>query len=198
MSKDIHIHTSCYVDKNVSIGDGTKIWHFSHIQRDSKIGNCIIGQNVNIGPGVIIGNNVKIQNNVSVYTGVTIEDDVFIGPSVVFTNVTNPRSFIERKEEFKPTLVKKGSTIGANSTIVCGIEIGEYAFIGAGSVLTQTAPDYVLGYGNPAIIKGWVCKCGCKLSMETSGENENWKCKECGTKYIRYALEPIMKPLETL
>lgn len=151
------IHESSYVDDNVEIGDNTKIWHFSHIQKNAKIGNdCIIGQNVNIGPGVKIGNNVKIQNNVSIYSGVIIEDDAFIGPSVVFTNVINPRSFIERKNEFQSTIVEKGASIGANSTIICGNRIGEYAFVGASSLVTKDVDCHALAYGSPARIKGYV------------------------------------------
>ena len=145
------VHESSYVDDNVEIGDGTKIWHFSHIMSDSKIGkNCNIGQNVVISPDVTIGNNVKIQNNVSVYTGVICEDDVFLGPSCVFTNVINPRSFISRKDEYRKTIIKKGASIGANSTIVCGHNIGKYAFIGAGSVVINDVPDCCVVAGNPA------------------------------------------------
>jgi UDP-2-acetamido-3-amino-2,3-dideoxy-glucuronate N-acetyltransferase len=155
------IHESSYEDENVEIGEGTKIWHFCHIQEGAKIGkNCIIGQNVNIGPGVIIGDNVKIQNNVSVFTEVSIEDDVFIGPSVVFTNVHNPRSFINRKDEFQSTIVCEGASIGANATIICGNTIGEYAFVGAGSVVTKNVPAYTLVYGVPAKEKGKVDKEG--------------------------------------
>ena len=171
------IHESSYIDKGVKIGKGTKIWHFCHIQVGAMIGqNCIIGQNVYIGPDVKIGDRVKIQNNVSLYKGVIIEDDVFIGPSVVFTNVINPRAFIERKEEFKTTLIKKGSTIGANVTILCGVTIGKYAFVGAGSVVTKQAPDYSLLYGNPAIQRGVVCQCGCKI--------EESICEKCKLSYI--------------
>jgi len=162
--KNIYIHYSSFVDDQVSIGEGSKIWHFSHIQENAIIGkNCIIGQNVNIGPSVQIGNNVKIQNNVSVYTGVGIEDDVFIGPSVVFTNVINPRAFIEKKEEFKNTAIKKGASIGANATIICGVVIGEYAMIGAGSVVTKDVDDFSLVYGSPAIEHGKVDKEGNKI-----------------------------------
>jgi len=155
------IHESSYIDDNVEIGEGTKIWHFCHIQEGAKIGkNCIIGQNVNIGPNVIIGNNVKIQNNVSVFTEVFIEDDVFIGPSVVFTNVHNPRSFINRKDEFKSTIVMQGASIGANATIICGNIIGQYSFVGAGSVVTKNISDYTVVYGVPAREKGKVDKEG--------------------------------------
>ena len=150
-------HMSAFVDEGADIGDGTAIWHFSHIMKNAVIGiNCVIGQNVFIGANVVIGNGCKIQNNVSVYTGVTLEDDVFCGPSMVFTNVYNPRAAISRMEELRPTLVKKGATIGANATIICGITIGSYAFIGAGSVVLKDVPDYALMVGNPAKQKGWV------------------------------------------
>jgi len=150
-------HESSYIDFGAEIGTGTKIWHFCHIMSGAKIGsNCTIGQNVFISSNAIIGNRVKIQNNVSVYDDVVIEDDVFCGPSCVFTNVTNPRAFINRKQEYKKTIIKKGATIGANATIVCGITIGKYALIGAGSVVTKNVPDYGLFYGNPAIEKGKV------------------------------------------
>jgi len=162
--KDYFIHESSYIDKDVGIGEGTKIWHFSHIMRGSKIGkNCVIGQNVMIGPNVTIGDNVKIQNNVSVYDGVTLEDDVFCGPSCVFTNVINPRSGVDRKSEFKKTLVKKGATIGANATIICGVTIYEYAFVGAGAVVTRDVPPYALVYGAPAEIKGKMDERGDKI-----------------------------------
>ncbi len=161
---DFFLHPSSYVDEGVEIGKDTKIWHFSHILRGTKIGErCVIGQNVMIGPDVTIGNRCKIQNNVSVYKGVTLEDDVFCGPSCVFTNVLTPRAFIERKHEFKPTLVKKGATIGANATVVCGATIGRYALVGAGAVVTCDVPDYALYLGVPAKLSGWVCKCGVVL-----------------------------------
>jgi len=156
-----YTHPTAVVDKGALIGKGTKIWHFSHIMSESVIGeNCTIGQNVLVSPHAALGNNVKVQNNVSVYTGVVCEDDVFLGPSCVFTNVINPRSFISRKEEFRPTLVKKGATIGANATIICGITIGEYAMIGAGAVVTKDVPDYALIIGNPGKQTGWVDKEG--------------------------------------
>ncbi|MGC8814138.1 acyltransferase [Dictyoglomus sp.] len=183
MSKDLHyfVHESSYVDEGVEIGEGTKIWHFCHILRGSKIGkNCVLGQNVMVGPNVKIGNNVKIQNNVSVYEGVEIEDDVFCGPSCVFTNVINPRAFIERKNEFKKTKVKKGATIGANATIVCGVTIGEYAFVGAGAVVTKDVLPYALVVGVPARQIGWVCKCGVRLEFDDNGKAV---CKACGEKY---------------
>ena len=162
--KSYFFHESGYIDEGAEIGEGTKIWHFSHIMSGAKIGkNCSLGQNVHVGSHAIIGNGVKIQNNVSVYDEVIIEDDVFCGPSCVFTNVINPRSFIERKNEYKKTIVKKGVTIGANATIVCGVTIGEYAFIGAGSVVTHDVPAYALVYGNPAMIHGQVDCDGCKI-----------------------------------
>ena len=180
MREDIFIHESSYVDTPSNIGKGTKIWHFSHIMPNSEIGeNCNIGQNVVISPNVKIGNNVKIQNNVSVYSGVIVEDDVFLGPSCVFTNVINPRSFISRKDEFKVTVLKKGCSIGANATIVCGNTIGRYAFVGAGAVVTKDVPDYTVVYGNPARIKNRVCSCGEKLSFA----DEKAICTKCGKKY---------------
>lgn len=174
------VHESSYVDEPCVIGEGTKIWHFSHIMSGCQIGcNCNIGQNVVISPEVVIGNNVKIQNNVSVYTGVLCEDDVFLGPSVVFTNVINPRSHVNRRNEYKKTIVKKGASIGANATIVCGHNIGRYAFIGAGAVVTKDIPDFALAVGNPAKITSWVCKCGEKLNF--SGNSTI--CGLCECKY---------------
>ncbi len=166
----MQIHESAYVDQPCEIGEGTKIWHFSHIMANCIIGkNCNIGQNVVISPGVILGNNVKIQNNVSVYTGVICEEDVFLGPSCVFTNVINPRSAIVRKNEYRETLVRKGASIGANATIVCGIEIGKYAFVGAGAVVTKSVKPYALVVGNPAKQTGWISEYGHKLIFNTSG-----------------------------
>lgn len=177
---EVFLHETCCVDEPVEIGEGTKIWHFSHIMSGSKIGrNCIIGQDVFIGSGTILGNNIKIQNNVSIYDGTILEDDVFCGPSMVFTNVFNPRSFISRKKEFRKTLVKRGATIGANATVVCGNTIGEYAFIGAGSVVTKDVPGYGLVYGNPARVKGWVCQCAEEITFRSG----NAVCKACGKKY---------------
>ncbi|MDD3628888.1 MAG: acyltransferase [Actinomycetota bacterium] len=178
--KKYYIHESSYVDKNANIGSGTKIWHFSHIMSGAKIGeNCVIGQNVNIGSKAVIGNNVKIQNNVSVYDDVIIEDDAFLGPSCVLTNVINPRAFVNRKSEYKKTIVRKGATIGANATIVCGNELGEYCFIGAGAVVTKDVRPNALVVGNPARQIGWVCRCGCKLNFN---ENDEALC-ECGDRY---------------
>ncbi len=162
-----YIHPSSYVDEPCNIGKDTKIWHFSHVMSGAEIGdNCNIGQNVLIAPDVIIGNNVKIQNNVSVYTGVKVEEDAFLGPSMVFTNITKPRSFISRKNEFKETIVGKGSTLGANATIICGNNIGKYAFVGAGAVVTRDVPDHAIVVGNPAKITGWICECGVNLEFQ--------------------------------
>lgn len=163
-------HETAVIDAGCQIGEGTKIWHFTHIMPNCSIGNnCSIGQNVVISPEVKIGNGVKIQNNVSVYTGVICEDDVFLGPSAVFTNVINPRSAIVRRNEFKTTLVQKGATIGANATVVCGITIGRYAFIGAGAVVTKNVPDYALVVGNPARQTGWMSEYGHKLKFDSEG-----------------------------
>ena len=163
-------HESAYVDEGCLIGAGTKIWHFSHIMSNCTIGeSCNIGQNVVISPDVKLGRNVKIQNNVSVYTGVICEDDVFLGPSMVFTNVINPRSAVSRKDEYRPTILRRGASIGANATIVCGNEIGEYALIGAGSVITKPVPAYALVVGNPARQIGWVSEYGHRLHFNTEG-----------------------------
>lgn len=170
MGNEYFAHESTYIDEPSVIGSGTKIWHFSHIMKDCEIGkNCNIGQNVVISPSVKIGNNVKIQNNVSVYTGVICEDDVFLGPSMVFTNVINPRSGVIRRDEFMKTIVKKGASIGANATIVCGNNIGKYAFIGAGSVVTKDVLDYALVVGNPAKQIGWMSEFGEKLNFDEQG-----------------------------
>ena len=178
--KNYFVHESSYIDEPVEIGEGTKIWYFCHILKNVKIGkNCILGQNVMVGPNVKIGNNVKIQNNVSVYEGVELEDDVFCGPSMVFTNVINPRAFIERKHEFRKTLVKRGATIGANATVICGVTIGEYALIGAGAVVTRDVLPYALVVGVPARQIGWVCKCGTTLEFE----NNYAVCKYCKNEY---------------
>lgn len=181
--KDVFIHDTTYVDENVEIGYGTKIWHFSHILKDCKIGNnCSFGQNVVIGPNVIIGNRVKIQNNVSVYEGVNLEDGVFCGPSCVFTNVNNPRSHIVRKKEYKETFVKKGATIGANSTIVCGVTIGSFAFIGAGAVINKNVLSYALMVGVPAKQIGWISEHGEKLDLPLNG-NAISICRHTNQKY---------------
>ncbi len=180
-SKGYFVHESSYIDQPCAIGEDTRIWHFSHISAECIIGeNCNIGQNVFIGRGVKLGNNVKIQNNVSVYSGVTCEDNVFLGPSCVFTNVLIPRSFIDRKAEFGSTLVKEGASIGANATIICGHTIGRYALIGAGAVVTKDIPDYALVIGNPARISGYVCRCGYK--MVEDGDSGRYTCVRCGEK----------------
>jgi UDP-2-acetamido-3-amino-2,3-dideoxy-glucuronate N-acetyltransferase len=189
-TKKYMIHETAVVDRNVDIGKNSKIWHFSHILSNTQIGeNCSIGQNVMAGPNVVVGNNVKIQNNVSVYDGVVLEDDVFCGPSMVFTNVTNPRSHWPRKDEFRKTLVQKGATLGANSTIVCGNTIGRYAFIGAGALVNKDIPDYALVYGVPARIQGWICYCGNRLELSNSPDSkEKGECSACGRKYQKNKL----------
>lgn len=170
MGNDFFIHESSYVDEDCKIGCDTRIWHFSHIMKGAEIGErCNIGQNVVISPNVVIGNNVKIQNNVSVYTGVVCEDDVFLGPSCVFTNVINPRSSVERKHEYLSTRVGKGATIGANATIVCGNDIGEYSFIGAGAVVTKSVPPHAVVVGNPARQIGWMSRSGYMLEFDGDG-----------------------------
>jgi len=180
---NVFIHESSYIDEDVIIGEGTKIWHFSHVLKNSQIGeDCSLGQNVVLGPNVIIGDNVKIQNNVSVYDGVTIEDDVFCGPSCVFTNVINPRSSINRTNEFLDTLIKKGASLGANSTIVCGTTIGSYAFIGAGAVVNEDVPDYALMVGVPAKQIGWMSEYGEQLNLPLTGNAET-ECKHTNDIY---------------
>ena len=181
-NKEYFVHESSYIDEPSKIGAGTKVWHFSHIMKNCIIGeNCNIGQNVVISPDVVIGNGVKIQNNVSVYTGVICEDNVFLGPSCVFTNVINPRSFISRKDEYKKTIIKEGASIGANSTIVCGHDIGKYAFVGAGSVVTKNIPDYACVVGNPARLLYYVCECSEKMNFN---DDNFFKCPKCGKEYI--------------
>jgi UDP-2-acetamido-3-amino-2,3-dideoxy-glucuronate N-acetyltransferase len=195
MEKKFFVHESSYVDDNVEIDEGTKIWHFSHIQGGTRIGkNCSMGQNVNVGNNVIIGNNVKIQNNVSVYEGVELEDYVFCGPSMVFTNIMNPRSeFPQRGTEFYlKTLVKKSASLGANSTIVCGNTIGKYAFVGAGSVVTRDVPDYAMVFGTPAKVRAWVCACGNRLDMTTdSKSSEEATCSKCGRSYTKKGITVV-------
>jgi UDP-2-acetamido-3-amino-2,3-dideoxy-glucuronate N-acetyltransferase len=188
------VHESSYVDDGCEIGDGTKIWHFCHVMSGARIGRgCNIGQNVVVSPHCVIGDNVKIQNNVSVYTGVTLEDDVFCGPSMVFTNVVNPRSHVSRKHEYLPTVVARGASLGANSTIVCGHTIGRYAFVGAGAVVTRDVPDYALVVGNPARVAGWMCHCGVRLAAGASPP-DSATCRACGVHYRRTdrgGLEPL-------
>lgn len=167
MTMTFFAHKSAVIDEGAVVGDGTKIWHFCHVMTGSVIGEkCVLGQNVAVGPDARIGNGCKIQNNVSIYKGVTIEDDVFCGPSAVFTNVRTPRAFVERKDEFEPTLVKRGASIGANATIVCGVVIGEYAMIGAGAVVTADVPSYALMVGAPAQFVGWVSRTGERLGHD--------------------------------
>ena len=183
---DYFVHESSYVDEGATIGAGTKIWHFCHVMPRARVGrNCNIGQNVFIDSGVVVGDNVKIQNNVSIYTGVIVEDDVFLGPSMVFTNVANPRSHVPRKDEYRPTLVRCGASVGANATIVCGVTLGNYSFVGAGAVVTRDVPDYAMAYGTPARIQGWMCQCGVKLRFETHGDEERATCERCTTPYIK-------------
>ena len=188
---DYFKHASAYVDDGSIVGDGTKIWHFSHVMTGARVGRrCNIGQNVVISPQVVIGDNVKIQNNVSVYTGVTLEDDVFCGPSMVFTNVINPRSQVPRRDEYQPTLVRRGASLGANCTVVCGITIGAYAFVGAGAVVTRDVPDYGLVVGNPARLSGWVCDCGVKLASGATPPAQA-TCSSCGKQYASNGRELV-------
>lgn len=183
-------HESSYIDEGAQVGAGTKIWHFCHVMPRAQIGRgCNIGQNVFIASDVILGDNVKVQNNVSIYTGVILEDDVFLGPSMVFTNVVNPRSHVNRREEYKTTLVKRGSSIGANATIVCGVTLGQYCFVGAGAVVTHDVPAYALVYGSPARIKGWMCNCGEGIEFSVGKA----ACAHCGAQYEKQG--EIVTPL---
>lgn len=175
-------HPSAYIDEGCEIGGGTVIWHFSHIMAGAVVGGgCSIGQNVVISPGAVLGNNVRVQNNVSVYTGVSCEDDVFLGPSCVFTNVINPRSFISRKEEYRKTLVGRGASVGANATVLCGVTIGRFAMVGAGAVVTRGVPPYAVVRGSPARVSGWVCRCGGSLPQKPAEA----VCPLCGAAYLR-------------
>ena len=177
----VRVHESAYIDEPCEIGEGTVIWHFTHVMPDARIGrNCRIGQNVVISPKVVLGDNVKVQNNVSIYTGVVLEDDVFCGPSMVFTNVINPRSEIVRRHEFRRTLVRQGATLGANSTILCGLELGRFAFIAAGAVVTGDVADYALVAGVPARRRGWMCRCGTRLP---DAADRHPVCTACGNTY---------------
>ena len=185
-------HPTAIVDPRARVGQGSKIWHFSHVMHDAVVGErCNIGQNVVVSPGCTVGNGCKIQNNVSIYTGVMIEDDVFLGPSMVFTNVINPRAFIERKAEYRPTLLRRGASIGANATIVCGIILGEYCFVGAGAVVTRDVPPYATVYGNPARVHGFTCWCGVQLAATGLGpaSRESLNCADCGRQYERDGLQ---------
>jgi len=180
----VFVHESSYVDAGAHIGSGTKIWHFCHIMSGARLGaHCNLGQNVFVASRVIVGDNVKIQNNVSLYDGVTLEADVFVGPSVVFTNVRHPRSHVDRKSEYAMTRVKRGASIGANATIVCGVTLGSYSFVGAGAVVTADVPDYALVYGNPARVHGWVCECGEKLDLGPEDWQEYCMCHRCDRVY---------------
>jgi UDP-2-acetamido-3-amino-2,3-dideoxy-glucuronate N-acetyltransferase len=193
---DVFVHESSYVDQPCAIGAGTRIWHFSHVMKTARIGrNCNIGQNVVISPDVTIGDNVKIQNNVSVYTGCVLEDDVFCGPSMVFTNVINPRSHVTRKDEYKRTLVRRGASLGANCTVVCGTTIGQYAFVGAGSVVTRDVPDYALVYGNPARPRGWMCACGISIQFTPDGHAT---CGACGAAYRKSGDQVVASTMENV
>jgi UDP-2-acetamido-3-amino-2,3-dideoxy-glucuronate N-acetyltransferase len=175
----VFVHESAWVDEPCEIGAGTKIWHFSHVMRGARIGrDCVLGQNVHVASDVVVGNGVKIQNNVSLYTGVVLEDGVFCGPSVVFTNVGTPRSEFPRRDRYERTLVRRGATLGANATVVCGVEIGEYAFVAAGAVVTKDVPAYALVKGVPARRAGWACRCGVILRA-----GKRLRCEECGSQY---------------
>lgn len=178
-------HETAVIDDGAEIGPGTKIWHFSHIMRDAKIGSgCNFGQNVVVSPGCVIGENVKVQNNVSIYTGVILEDDVFCGPSMVFTNVINPRSHIVRRDEYRTTRVRRGASIGANATIICGHDLGEYCFVGAGAVVTRPVPDFGLILGNPGRLVGYVCYCGDRLAIPVGAPaGTESTCDSCGREY---------------
>jgi UDP-2-acetamido-3-amino-2,3-dideoxy-glucuronate N-acetyltransferase len=182
---DYFAHETACIDDGAEIGAGTKIWHFTHIMSGARLGrSCNVGQNVFVQTGVVIGDNVKLQNNVFLPAGVMVEDHVFFGPSAVCTNVINPRSEISRRDQFRSTIFRRGATIGANCTIVCGTTIGRYAFVGAGSVVTRDVPDYMLVYGNPAKPRGWVCRCGAKLAFGGTG-GARTACVECGAAYTR-------------
>jgi UDP-2-acetamido-3-amino-2,3-dideoxy-glucuronate N-acetyltransferase len=177
------VHESSYLEEPCEIGEGTKIWHFCHVMKNSVIGKgCVLGQNVLVASGVRLGDNCKIQNNVSLYTGVVLEDHVFCGPSMVFTNVINPRCEVIRKDEYKRTLVKRGASLGANCTIVCGVTIGQYAFVGAGAVVTRDVPDFALVTGSPARQRSWMCRCGIKLQL-SDPQRPSAACAACGTTY---------------
>lgn len=192
MEKAYFSHESSYIEEGCTIGAGTKIWHFSHIMSGCMIGErCNIGQNVVISSAAVLGNGVKVQNNVSVYTGVVCEDDVFLGPSCVFTNVINPRAFIERKHEYRKTLIRQGASIGANAVIVCGHTVGKYAMIGAGAVVTADVPDYALVYGVPARLQGYVCQCGERLHFQSGSA----VCLACGKRYILDEKDDVVREL---
>ena len=181
---DVFIHPTAVVDDPCEIGEGSKIWHFAHVCAGARIGaRCTLGQNVYVASAVVLGSGVRIQNNVSVYDGVTLEDDVFCGPSMVFTNVRNPRAHISRKHEFLPTLVRRGATLGANCTVLCGITVGRYAFVGAGAVVTRDVPDFALVVGTPARIAGWMCACGERLAFDVAPSGAS-TCESCDARYV--------------
>ncbi len=190
------VHASSFVDEGAVVGEGSKIWHFCHVMSGARVGaRCSFGQNVYVG-NVTIGSNVKVQNNVSIYDGVTIEDDVFCGPSMVFTNVINPRSHVVRKHEYQQTLVKRGASIGANATVICGATIGEYAFVGAGAVVRDDVPAYALVLGVPAQVKGWMCRCGVRLRVAADpGSDLEVACEACGATYesVAGAIRPVAR-----
>ncbi len=178
-------HPTAVVDEGAELGEGTKVWHFAHVMKGARIGRgCSLGQNVFVAGGTSVGDNVKIQNNVSVYEGVHLEDDVFCGPSAVFTNVVNPRSHVSRKHEYRPTRVGRGATLGANSTVVCGHDVGRYAFVAAGAVVTRDVPDFALVVGVPGRVKGFVCQCGVRLSLRPADSARDVACAACGWKYM--------------
>ncbi|HWB21183.1 MAG TPA: acyltransferase [Phycisphaerales bacterium] len=186
----VTIHESCYIDDPCTIGKGSKIWHFSHVMKNCKIGEkCNLGQNVVVSPDVVLGNNVKVQNNVSIYTGVEIEDDVFCGPSMVFTNILVPRSEIVRRDEYVKTMIRKGASMGANCTIVCGIEVGRYALIGSGAVVPKNVPNYALMVGVPAKRIGWVCRCG--YTLPKAGADKTMTCAHCSNHYREEGSEKL-------
>jgi UDP-2-acetamido-3-amino-2,3-dideoxy-glucuronate N-acetyltransferase len=195
-ARNYFAHETACIDAGAVIGEGTRIWHFCHIMPDTVIGRgCNLGQNVVVSPGCRLGDNVKVQNNVSIYTGVILEDDVFCGPSMVFTNVINPRSHVPRKDEYRRTLVKRGATIGANATVVCGYTLGRYCFVGAGAVVTQDVPDYALVYGNPARVHGFVCYCGEKLPVSAKiRTRRSIQCPSCRRRYGKR--NGILSPLD--
>ncbi len=192
------VHESSYVDDGAVVGRGTRIWHFCHIMKGAEIGEqCSLGQNVVVMPGVVLGRNVKVQNNVSIYEGVRCEDDVFLGPSMVFTNVINPRSHVSRKHEYRATLVKRGASIGANATVVCGHDLGEFAFVAAGAVVTRSVPAYALVAGVPARVIGWMCACGERLPLEAElPPSAHVSCAACGSSYERSGEGGGIRPVE--